>query len=441
MACHLPLSAAARWIGATSDELVELARQLLRFDTTTVEPAIQAAHNDESDCQEFLQNRLRKIGAQVESVTPDPGAFRDHPMMPAGHHWRGRPMTLARWPGTGGGRHLILNGHIDVVSAEPVTAWSAPPFAGQIVGDRLVGRGAADMKGGIAAMVFALEALHATGRRPAGDVWVQLVTDEETNGMGTVAMLSLQPPAHGAIVPEPSHFDAWVACRGALYGTVTIHGRPGHAELPQPDAAHGGAVGAIAKLEPILAAIRTLNNDWEADPRWQHELLNPPVVVPTMVEGGEFVASFPHRCTLSFDATYLPAGADDRGTGTAIRQEISERVQRALSSDAWLTECPPTWSWTSDYPPHEARDVAELAATLEEAGRPLGIEVRPAGLNAWHDAATLGLGGIPALSCGPGEPAQAHAIDESIAIRDLVTGAQLLADAIDRFCASAPRTR
>jgi len=430
-----PVSA---WIEQHRDALAGLLAELVRFDTTCVEPAVEPGRrNQEADCQAYLRERLARIGAELTAVEPDPARFAGHPMMPAGHHWDGRPMTLARIRGTGGGRDLVLNGHLDVVSAEPRGDWSVPPFAGEVVGERLIGRGASDMKGGVAAMLFALEALHANGVRLAGDVWVQLVTDEETNGMGTVAMLEHQPPADGAIVPEPSHFDAYVACRGVLYGQIAIEGRPAHAEQPQPHWSEGGAVGAIERLAPVLDALRELNAQWRDGAAGEHPLLAPPCVVPTLVEGGEFIASFPRACTLTFDATYLPADADADGHGTGARARLREAVDAVVAHDDWLAAHPLRWSWTTDYPPYELDQArgAPLLAALDAAGVQVGRRVGRAGLNAWHDAASLGrLAGIPAVSCGPGRIEQAHTIDESISLRDLTDGAAFLAAAVRGFC-------
>lgn len=430
---------AAAWIAAHRDALVALLADLLRFDTTCIEPATQrGVRNGEADCQDYLRARLARLGAEVTPIEPDPARFAGHPMMPPGHHWDGRPMTLARIRGTGGGRNVVINGHLDVVSAEPRGDWSAPPFAGEVVGARVVGRGASDMKGGIAAALFALEALHATGVRLAGDVWVQLVTDEETNGMGTVAMLEHQPPAAAAIVPEPSHFDAWVACRGVLYGQVVIEGRPAHAEQPQPDWREGGAIGAIERLAPVLDAMRAYNAAREHDPARRHELLAPPVVVPTLVEGGEFIASFPRYCRLTFDATYLPADADEHGYGSRARARLREAIDAAVAADDWLAAHPLRWSWTTDYPPYELSGGEQLLAALGDAGHAIGRSVGRAGLNAWHDAASIGrLAGIPAVSCGPGRIEQAHTIDESISLRDLTDGASFFAEALQRFCGTS----
>ncbi len=294
------------------------------------------------------------------------------------------------------------------------------------------------MKGGIAAALFALEALRATGERLAGDVWVQLVTDEETNGMGTVALLDHQPPADAAVVPEPSAFAAWVACRGVLYGEIAVAGRAAHAELPQPIWQDGGAVGAIAKLRPVLQAIEELNANWAEDARHHHPLLAPPAVVPTLVRGGEFIASFPVDCRLRFDATYLPEQADERGYGSLVRAAIASALTQFAGRDEWLAHRPPRLTWTSDYPPYELSDGAELMASLELAGTAVGRTVEAHGLNAWHDAASLGrYGGIAAVSCGPGRPEEAHTVDEKIRIADLTDGARFFADLLLDFCGRA----
>jgi acetylornithine deacetylase len=427
------------WIDANANALVEFASQLVRYDTTCVEPARDERRNDEDACQGFIAARLARLGASVERITPDPQLFSGHQMMPAGHHWDGRAMTLAHLPGSGGGRTLIVNGHIDVVESGPASAWSVPPFGGEVVDGQLLGRGAADMKGGVAAMVFALEALHAQGIRLPGDVWVQIVTDEETNGMGTLALLDEQSLADGAVIPEPSRLAAWVACRGVLYGMATITGRAGHAELPPANWREGGAVNAISKLNALLVAIAELEEKWQTK---THPLLAPPNLVPTLVQGGEFIASFPQECSLTLDATYLLADSDADGFGSLVRHQIEAEIQAALADDPWLVAHPLRWEWSSDYPPYELSGGHDLLASVARALGLLGHGCRLEGLNAWHDAASLGLfAGIPALSCGPGRPEQAHATNEKIAITDLVQGAKFFVQLFLDFCAVQPSTQ
>ena len=176
-------------------EIADLLAELIRFDTTTRgEPGEPARY------EEPLQARLAAIlegaGAEVELWEPTPGELDRWPrQVPEGLAFAGRPQMLARFAGTGsGGRSLLFNGHIDVVSAEPRGRWTSAPFEPEIRNGRLYGRGACDMKGGVAAMVVAAEVLAAEGALPAGDLLVNTVTDEEWNGAGRWPRLPTASP-------------------------------------------------------------------------------------------------------------------------------------------------------------------------------------------------------------------------------------------------------
>ena len=160
------------------DELVEIVRRLVGFDTTSVDLSPGSAHttNDEAALQAYVSEELAGLGAQVDQWEPDPAEFREHPMMPPWHHWRGRPLTVGTLPGAGGGRSLIVNGHIDVVDAGEESRWTSPPFAAEVRAGRIYGRGAVDMKGGVGAALFALKALTACEIRLAGDVFTDSYT-------------------------------------------------------------------------------------------------------------------------------------------------------------------------------------------------------------------------------------------------------------------------
>src|SRR6478672_11456498 len=158
-------------IAAHRDEIVELACELIRFDTQSrAEPTSPAG--EDAALQEALAARLGAAGASVDLWEPTPDEVDDHPLTPeSGVPFDGRPQLAARFAGSGGGRSLLLNGHIDVVTARLEDGWTHDPFDPQVSCDRIVGRGSCDMKGGIAAMVVAAEALQRTGSL-RGDVIV-----------------------------------------------------------------------------------------------------------------------------------------------------------------------------------------------------------------------------------------------------------------------------
>lgn len=421
-------------IAAREAELVGLLQRLIRFDTTTHEVGDPA--RDETALQTLLAERLRAAGAEVDVWEPDVGLLAGHPMIPAGFSFSGRPQLVARFRGHGGGRDLLLNGHVDVVSVEPRDLWSHDPFAGAVLDGHVFGRGACDMKGGVACMAFAAETLARLGVRLAGDLIVNTVTDEESTGAGGLA-IARALRVDGAIVPEPSGLDVWIACRGSLLPTITIEGRAGHAGIAPRHPDQGGAVNAIEKMTIVLEAIRRLREEWALRPR--HALLSAADCVPTIVAGGEWLVSHPASCRLDCHIEYLPEQADESGWGSAVEVEFREWILRATAADPWLAAHPPRIDWlVGGVPPAEvpATDPVVLAAL--GAARDIGRESRIGGLDNWFDGATLTVeAGIPAICLGPGDIHLAHTPHESVPISDLVACSQAIAVAAIRFCGLA----
>ncbi|MCQ4213395.1 ArgE/DapE family deacylase [Streptomyces longispororuber] len=414
------------------DDLVALTADLVAFDTT-VRGSAGERHRAEHDLQDHLADRLRAAGATVDVFTPTPADLPRSPQTPEGLGFDGRPQLIARFPGTGGGRSLLFNGHIDVVSAEPKSAWSSDPFRADVRDGRVYGRGTCDMKGGIAAMVIAAETLASLGIRLPGDLLLNTVTDEEWNGAGTLASLAYGVRADAAIVPEPTDLDVVTAQRGILGGTLTVDGRPGHAEYPPGDWRTGGAVNAIEKTLPALTALQTLRERWADDPAHTHPLLPPPSIVPTTIKGGEWWVTYPASCEVCLDVTYLPVQADGDGWASKVRAEIEAAVRDACAADGWLRAHPPRLSWDTELPPAEVDRTHPVVTALEHAAGSLGRTPRILGEPSWTDAATLTrLADTPAVCLGPtatrpdGSPTL-HTIDEYIEVDDLLATAKALA--------------
>jgi len=415
-------------------ELVELTRGLVGFDTTSVDlaPGSQHRTNREGELQEYVAGVLADIGADVDQWEPDAAALRDHPMMPPWHHWKGRPITVATLRGTGGGRSLIVNGHIDVVSPGDLERWTSPPFAAEVRDERIYGRGAVDMKGGVAAAIFALRGLRDAGVRLAGDVIVEVVPDEETCAMGTVAAIERGYRADAGLVPEPTRLNLWIATRGLLHGSFTVPGRSAHAEVNQPPWQEGGGVNAIERALPLMAALGTVTAEWAPK---RHALLGVPGVQPTIVSGGAFISNVPEACTVHLNATYLPADADGAGYGSAPREEILAAVGAAARKDDWLAAHEVRWSWATDYPPSEIEPTEPIVATAAAAARAVGGGGALEGIDTTYDGALLTrLAGVPSPALGPGDLGRAHAPDEWIGIDELRAGARAYARAITSWC-------
>jgi acetylornithine deacetylase len=427
-------------IAARRDELVSLASSLIGFDTTA--RAVGDPPRQEAALQEYLSARLESAGASVDLWEPDADAMQGRPLVPPGLDFAGRPQLIARLAGQDSGRSLVFNGHIDVVSAEPRQDWASDPFAPEVRDGLLYGRGACDMKGGIAAMVFAVETLAALEIPLAGDLLVATNTDEESSGAGGTALVEHGLHADAAIVTEPTGFQVWTACRGSEYGVIRVPGRPGHAEVRQPDWRQGGAVNAIEKAAVVLEAIASLRIEWATREGLDHPRLSRPNLLPTLARSGEWPVTYPASCELTIAVMYLPAQADANGWGADVRREVERWIaQETAARDDWLAEYPPTidW-WPNSVMPFELSETEPIVETTLRATTDVGRPAKLGGLDSWYDGATLTkLGGIPSVGYGPpGFSADglsvAHMIDEYVPVDGLVACAQGLAVAAMRFC-------
>src|SRR6478735_7425088 len=420
-------------IEAGRDRLVELTSTLITFDTTAREG--DGSAHDEAALQEHLGRLLAAAGAEVEIWEPRPNEVSGTRQIPGPLSFEGRPQMAARFAGAGGGRSLLFNGHIDVVPSDPRERWASDPNQAEVRDGKLYGRGACDMKGGVAAMVFAAEILSRLDIKLQGDLIVNTVTDEESSGAGGLAAVRHGVAADAGIVTEPTAFDVWVGCRGSLSPTFVVLGRPGHAEMAQPHWRDGGAVNAIEKAGLVLEAVAQLREEWRGRADKTHPYLSAGDIVPTVISGGEWVVTYPSSCTVQCELMYLPANADSDGWGTLVEAEVEEFILRRTAADPWLAENPPAVKWSLDIPPYEVDPAHPIVTAMLDASAAAGEPSRLSGLDSWFDAASFTrFGGTPSIGWGPRDIAWAHTIDEYVPVDDLVRCAQGLAIAAIRYC-------
>jgi acetylornithine deacetylase len=420
-------------VAAGKDDLVATTVDLVAFDTTARVGAGEP--HDEAAMQRYLGERLKAAGAVVDIWEPDPRDVPASRQVPPGLRWAGYPQLLATVAGVGSGPRLLLNGHIDAVSAEPRRMWTVDPYRAVVRNGRLYGRGAVDMKGGVAAILIAVEALARSGVRLLGDLVANTVTDEESTSAGGVATVARGVAADAAIVAEPTSLGVGVACRGSLMPTVRIPGQAGHAAAVQPHWSAGGAVSATEKASVVLDAIARLRQHWHDDPRGRHPLLPPASVVATTIGGGQWPVSYADSCQIACHISYLPGQADAQGYGSAVEQAFVDWIRRHAATDPWLAENPPAVEWSIDVPPTEVTAAHPIVDVLTRTNGDLHRDAPIFGADFWHDGATLArAAGIPSVVYGPGDVRLAHAVDEFVPVADLVGCAQGLALAAMRFC-------
>jgi acetylornithine deacetylase len=247
-------------VSSRADEIVEWTKTLVRFASENRPPV-----GGEGPVQDFIAAECEKQGWEIDTFTPDevPG-IRDHPSWLPGRDYSGRKNVVARFPGRGGGRSLLLGGHADVAPFEPDNWKVCRPYEPVVIDGRLYGRGAADMKGGLAAAFWALRILLELGFEPAGDILFESVVDEEfAGGNGTLAGRLRGHNADMAVIGEPTMMQICPACLGAFFGDLTLTGSAG---MPYT----GSAI-----PNPINGAARAIElfNEWQK--KWREENHHP----------------------------------------------------------------------------------------------------------------------------------------------------------------------
>ena len=338
------------------DELVALVSDLVAFDTTARnvgDPARQ-----EAELQEHLRRRLAALGADVDVWEPEPTGTGNR-VVPDGLDFRGRPQLAARLRGAGGGRSLLLNGHIDAVSVEPLGQWTSHPHRPEIRDGQLYGRGSCDMKGGIAGMLFALETVTRLGAKLAGDVVFCTNTDEESSGAGAYACAAHGVRADAGLCAEPTALRRLgrVPRRGEPDGA---HHRPHRPRRDAPSALARGRAGqrASRRWNSCSPACARCAKSGGAARSIEHAYLHTPHVLPTVIKGGEWMVTYPSSCETVLSVVYMPGQVDgDRG-GQDVFDEVEAWVRAATDQDDWLAEHPPEWEWPCDIVPAEVPDDA-----------------------------------------------------------------------------------
>ena len=381
----------------------------------------------EGQASRFMADVYRELGAEVDLFALEPG----------------RENAVGVLRGSGGGRSLIYNGHVDVVPAEKRENWRhGDPFSGRIEAGCIWGRGATDMKAGLLAQAFAARALQRSGVQLGGDLILEAVVGEEcmNNDIGVSATVGRGYRADAAVVSEPSTGSAPLAVMpaspGQLWFSVKVTGKPTHA-ANRGRTLHPAAedeppgVSAIDKGFIVYEALRRLEQEWAFAKRHPLYRRGQFTIMPGIVAGGTAGVEFPLFVPEFMRTEYLvwcPPDDDPR----AVREEIEAQVRTIAATDAWLKEHEPAIEWKLHWPANAPRADAITAAMRrahEVAARDTDFAgpAQTVGFPAVDDATWLTLAGIPAISYGPGDLAVAHATDEFVQIDEVLCATRAFA--------------
>jgi acetylornithine deacetylase len=370
-----------------------LVADLVAIDS--VNPDLVQGGAGELEIARFIAAWLERAGVEVRIDEVAPG--------------RANVIGIAR--GRGGGRTLLLNGHTDTVGHDGYER----PLEPLVEGDRLFGRGSVDMKGGVAAALWACA--EAAKLELPGDVIVTAVCDEEFASIGTQAVAA-QLRADAAIVTEPTALELCVAHKGFAWLEVEIAGRAAHGSQPQL------GIDAIAKAGRVLTGIDDLGRRLAADPG--HALLGPGSVHASLIEGGQELSSYPERCLVQLERRTVPGESAD-----VVEAQVRELVEQSAAADPDFRAEVRT---TLVRPPFEIGTEAEIVRVVSgQAERLLGRAPRVIGWAAWMDSAILDQAGIPTVVFGPGGEG-AHAVVEWVDLASVERCAEVLIATAREFC-------
>jgi acetylornithine deacetylase len=322
---------------------------------------------------------------------------------------------------------FVINGHVDVVPAGDAAKWARDPFSGAREDGLIWGRGAADMKGGLGAALFALRALRDAGVELPFNVQVQCVVAEESGGLGTLALMQGAPVPSAAIVLEPTECKIVTACGGATPFTLTVNGKAAHVALPW--------TGVSAYEKSRLVHDRLVALERERHARLGHPLFDQlPNKAPLSigkVEAGEWRLTIPDTARL-----YGRVGTLPEEDLAAVRGELEAAMAGLASEDDWFRDHPVEIHWDGDFDGWETAADSDLVAGLRASARATGADIQTACVTYGSDASAFAGMGVPVVLFGPGSIANAHCKDEYVPESEIALVSRLTALGIARFGAA-----
>jgi len=409
-----------RYIDVHAEEIISFLQKLIQ------QPSVQG---NEKGVQQIVISKLNDLGLTLDVWDPSHQDLATSPyFIPSRDSYEGSPNVVGVLKGQGGGKSIILNGHIDVVPEGDRTKWKHDPFSGKIEDGKMYGRGTTDMKGGNVALLLAMEAIIQSGIKLKGDVIFQSVIEEESGGVGTLATLLRNYTADAALIPEPTNMKLFIKQQGSMWFRVTIEGLSAHAGTRYEGVS---AIEQAWKIHQGILMLEKKRNDLVNDPLYSHIPIPIPINVGK-IQGGSWPSSVPDLVTMEGRI-----GVGPHETMQDVKNQLTDHLASLCAEDEWLKDHPVKVEFFGGQWVPNAVETDHPFATLMQENfetvyqRKIRIEASPWGT----DAGLLGqVGGIPALVIGPGETKVAHYPNEYIEIKEILQAARLFALTLITWC-------
>jgi len=366
---------------------------------------------------------------EVDEFVPDIDILKNQPgYVPIEVNFKDRPNIVGIVKGTGAGRDLLLNGHVDTITAEPINAWDMNPFSGKILNDKIYGRGSSDMKSGVAAMTMAVKVLKELNIGLKGSIILEYVVDEEYSGYGTLACLAKGYTASAGICCETSDLCIQPACIGRLWFYIDVFGKTSSISNKWE------SISAIEKGMKIVEAINDLEQIRLRD--LTHSLYpDNRGALPCMVcvfKSGNFPSAIPERARLEGSMGTMPYEKKED-----VKKQLKSQINLCVKADPWMREHPPKVSFrpTGGYGaeiPIDSPIVKVLAKAFKKVNnKSAAINGRLGGSDTKY---LINFGNIPTVIFGPGNTNQMHSINEYVEVENVICAVKTIALAIYEWC-------
>ncbi|MGC8579290.1 MAG: ArgE/DapE family deacylase [bacterium] len=406
-------------VDENSQEIIRFLQDILRIPSVT---------GEEKQIQDYISKKLEGLNMELDIWEPEIEKLKGHPaFVPVEASYKNRPNVVGKIKGTGKGKSLLFNGHVDVIPVGRREAWTVDPWGGEIIDDYIYGRGASDMKSGIAAMTAVAMIMNKLGLKPLGDMIFEYTVDEELSGNGTLACVLRGYKADVGISLETSSMKIQPASIGRIWFEIDIKGKPAGIQ----DRRNGvNAIDLGYKIKQAVEAYEAYRISTLSHPLYKDKVEALPCIIGEFT-AGNYPSSFPDSCKLRGSIATLPGEDSER-----VKDSFKKYILEAAAQDSWMRNLPPQLDYKGYFaePSEMNLNHSFLPVIVSAYNEVLNRSPEISGRAGAADIRFLNkYGETPSLIFGPGDTKQMHATDERVKIKDVIDSVKVLMLAVYRW--------